>query len=354
MSAERLKNVNIVNVKECRHGIAADVCSACHPELDRDYRPSARRVVHRLEREPTDEKSQPEGIHLWGTSARPSDPPDEVKILHISVNPLQQVLNEILERHQNLRAIQMTKGRFNQYIAHTGAKQLLEQGGVEVVIGRWSESGQSYLNERESWDYHDKREFLRRLDEEQREELERIARLGFDEEINLTERYFCLADPEPPRIGYVDLGAQYGLGWKKVRKRVMGVLGFLDYPSLSDERSIQSAVVGFQKRVKRAIKAESEAAIRTQYEEFCPLPQGLRSAHWETFLQLTRIREQSPELLKSLSDRRIPVILHHYYGFGDRHHTLEETGNLLYPSISNERVRQLKNIGLRELGILKE
>lgn len=351
MGVEQLRNIN---VEWCKHGIPADVCSACHPELDRDHRPPARKIVYRLKGESTSDRNRTKDLRLWGVSEQPGGPPDKVMALHLSLNPTQKLLKEILEKHQNLRMIQVSQGRYDQYIALTRAKELLEKRGVKVRIGKWDERGQPHLDMIESWDFHNKREFLLGLNDKQKQQFQRIIDLGFEDETGLTERYFCLTDPEPPRISFVSLSAQYGLEWRRVRKRVMSLLGFLGCPDLSKEESIQNAIAGFKKRVGKAAKAEQDAAIRAKYEEFNPLPQGLRPAHWKNFLELTKIQCQSPERLENLSDKRTLPILYNYYGLGGECHTLEETGSLLDPSITRERVRQLRNKGLIELDILKE
>ncbi len=356
MGAELLRNTNyVVNTEECIHGISAANCSACHPDLDLSYSPPPRKIAYQLKKRPEGDKSSPvEGLHLWGANARPSGPPEKVTAIHISVNPMQNLLGEIIDTYPNLKVIEVSQGRYNQYLDRTGAMQLLAAGGIEVRIGRWNQKGKSYLDRIESCGYYDRRQFLLNLTDKQQQRWQRLAHLGFNDEIDLTGRYFCLADPKPPRISFVDLGAEHGLGRKKVRKRVTGLIGFLGCPYLPKDKPAQQAVTGFEKRVERATKAEKQAEIRVQYEEFRPLPQGLRPAHWQTFLNLTRIQHQSPELLESLSDERISIILNHYYGLEGQVHTLEEIRYFLHPSTSNEKVRQLRNIGLALLNILEE
>lgn len=335
----------------CIHGLPRAWCSECNPLEP----PPRKQVVHLKKRTKSEGRRRYiEGLHILGIEDDPSGLSPRTEALHISQVPTGELMKNILKACPNLRVVEFPPSSFKQYVRRNKVvTSLLNERDVDILIGRWVEREKD-LDSRDDHEYYQRREYLVNLPEKKKQILLKAKEKEF-ESAEMLWQYFCLEEPTPPRISLIDLALEYGTTLQTTVRKILGFLGLLGYP-LRPKYSKGSAG-RLRTRIQRALRAETQALERIEFEKYQPIPPGLPSGQWEYFLQLTEIQHQSPEVLEELAQElpRTHFALVKYFGLEDGVYcTLEEVGNSFDPPISRERVRQLRNSALEQLDILTE
>lgn len=337
--------------EQCIHGLTRAWCGDCNsPEP-----PPRRQIVHLKDRvKSVRRRRYIEGLYLLGVEDDPSGLSPRTKALHISQVPTGELIKNILEVCPNLQAVEFPPSSFKQYVRRNKTvTSLLNERSVDILIGRWQDREQD-LDSRDDHEYYQRREYLVNLPEKKKQILLKAKEREFDS-AEMLWRYFCLEKPTPPRISLIDLSLEYGTTLQTTTRKILGFLGLLGYP-LRPKYSKRSAG-RLRGRIQKVLRAETRALERAKFEKYQPIPSELPVGQWEYFLQLTEIQHQSPEKLEELAQEfpRTHFALVKYFGLKDGVYcTLLEVGNSFDPPISRERVRQLKNSALEQLGILTE
>lgn len=340
MTKER--ETNLDEPQKCKHGLEPSYCEFCNPAEPPP------RVVHLKggkKRERT-LRSDIEGLHLLGFESNIDSLPPHITALHVCRPLSVPKLEKILGICPSLQVIEFPPSIFDRFFRRDSAQaEFLKERNITVTSGMWQDK-EDDLDRRDDRAWEERRKFLINLKPSDQKVLEKAKTMGFTE-VEILERYFCLEEPRLPRINLVDLGLEQGLSLGGVRTRVLGLLAFLGWPMT--EAQIQFKARGFKRRLKKALQAERDAQIRAEFEEFQPIPPGLKTGLWHEFHELTRIKAKSPDKLAKLPKRQI-FILNSYFGLENGvHQSLVEIGKKF--GITRERVRQLKNKALESLGI---
>lgn len=346
----------------CKHGVNPSWCALCAPKkkdptkLKRPQR-STGFTVHGLGSHETSRKYQegyvvvsPRGLRsrkdLNGCDHR-------IGFVHIDGFPNLWLVRWLLEHLPKLHTIQVTpKNERNLGREH---RRLCEERNVRLVTGHHNPNMAWEEGRNASPHYRGQREFLVKLESEQKALFDELVQMGFHAAI-LTARYFCLRDEEfkPQRevAQEVDFPT---LLQGPISAYINSVFCYLDPTFKAAKRAV--AIAGaMRQRVVRLRAILAEAASREEMAKrlgLNHLPEGMplsRLDVLEAVVKASKDRDFGYFAYRCPREHEVVALR---YGLSDgKYRTLEEIGQRL--GVTRERIRQLEEKAFAELGIEDE
>jgi len=351
-------------MERCPHGLKPAFCSFCTPS--QSLKPS--RTPHRSTE--TTEFGQEAvdtngllaaGIHI----VRPHKGRDDasfntldetVTFIHFDGQPNLWAVEKILARTPNLKTVQVIPSARRFIDPGTTAHRLLQERGVTVQTGHVRPDLVWEPDRIISKTYEPQRQFLLRLEDEQKALFEELLAMKFEAAL-MAARYYCLAGEDylPQRAFCAIFGFSPRTN-HSVSAWINAVLYYLDPGFPVSSRSKQRAAE-MKRKVERLRPLMQDAERRQQLAAdlgLAALPADLPLARLDVFREfmaakrtggLDRLASEASNDWRALTLR---------FGLAPElpstYRTLEEVGGLM-GGITRERVRQLEERGLAALGI---
>lgn len=330
---------------ECIHGLHPQDCVFCRPKVSlprQEFQPPLRR------RRKRSVPRRPDGLYPVNHDNDISNIPRDVTAIHLAGQPSAALIEEIIERHPELKTIQFSPSNFDRVVARNRLiAALAEEHELTLLRGPQGKQRQN-LDQRHDPDFSERQNYLRfRLKPPKIAILRDARERGFDE-AEMLWRYFCLERPLPPRISLMDLAQEFGFPYRSARSRIMGLLSYLGCPNVPSDNSVYHAAKSFATRYRAAQRPDP----RIQFETYQPLPDKLHPGQWENFLALTRTTHNEPERYQEFQDTwpQMAEILDLYFGLSGPCYSNREIGE--QQEVTRQTIRRRKNKALSILGIL--
>lgn len=346
----------------CKHGVNPSWCSLCTPKkedpvkLKRPQR-STGTTVHGSGSHQTSRRYEagyvvvtPKGLRgrkdLDGRD-------DRIGFVHIDGYPYLWLIKWLLEHLSKLHTIQTTPKM--ERALHQEHRRLCEARNVRLVTG-YHNPDLAWEGENRSPHYRGQREFLLKLEGEQKGLFEELLQLGFHT-ATLTARYFCLRDEEFKSQRDVAIEVDFStLLQHAISRHINAVFCYLD-PTFQAAKRAGGIAEAMRQRVVRlrAILAQAtsrhEIAKRLGLEQ---LPEGLPLSRLDVLEEVIKAsREPRFQSFANRYPREHEIIVLRYGLTDGKYRTLEEIGQH-FGGLTRERIRQLEERAFAELGIKDE
>lgn len=297
------------------------------------------------------------GFTVLSSPAAVGGLPEGTRAVHLTGQSLVslEVIQKILDMSPELLVIQVPRTYARRLIPRArGIRELLKQRNVELRVGRIRE-GRQYNKVSITEAYLAKLRAFEAMhqDEEQRARFHRMLEYKF-KEAQIATLYFG-----QERISVREVAERLGLEQRYVEARLVVFLHWLGLPSRSPaiQRRARFLALRLDRLEKAAVSAQTKAQYRESFRAGKHLPpDSLARSQWETWQKVQKLYRRRPDLFARLMEHspRLFDILAKYYRPGERGRTetLRQIGAGC--GLGHERTRQLRNVALGRLGLLKE
>ncbi|WKZ28625.1 MAG: sigma factor-like helix-turn-helix DNA-binding protein [Patescibacteria group bacterium] len=281
---------------------------------------------------------------------------DKVTFVHVDGAPMLWAVELVLERAPNLQTFQVLPS-MHRRLHPDSALKLLAERGVAVQTG--------HVRPELAWEpgriisktYEPQRQFLLRLEGEQRTLFEELVAMRWDSAL-MTARYFCLDGEE--YIPQRELCPMFGLApilEHAISAYINGILYYLDGGFPANKRSRQMAAM-LKRRVEKLrplLKSAEQRQALAKELGLAALPANLPLARLDVLKELVAARRDGRlRALASSSQANFGRAIELRFGLDgsvpSTYRTLEEVGEEM-GGITRERARQLEERALEILGI---
>src|ERR1700682_4824358 len=266
--------------------------------------------------------------------------------VHLSGHPFLWIIERVLRLAPKLRTIRVTPAMEPKL--QDSHRALWRERGGETLVGRhnaaeWEGTPRSAF-------YGSQSKFFRDLQGEQKALFEELLALNFVA-AEMAARSFCLHGEEFAPQYKVAMEFGYGDEDHHVSERINAVLFYLDPSFKTSVRSQQIAAI-IRLRVERLRPLVADAAERARAEARIGrrVPEGLPWSRLPTFEGVLAAVEDGRA--RALDARHHRVLVERLGLEGSRCRKLREIGADM--GITRERVRQLEDDALRQLGITED
>jgi len=293
----------------------------------------------------------------------------ETTFVHIDGMPMLWAIQGILENAPNLKTIQVVPSAYG-HLNPENHLRLCEGRGVSVVKGyhrpelAWAEG-----QKRRGPQYEKQRAMFLNLGEDARVLFEELVRLGFEEAL-IVSRYFCLGG-EPPIVQRM-LAQEYGFADRdtygtRISVRLYAVMNYLDprfevnIESEGRSKAMRARVERTRAHIRDGADMEETQQVIAQLIGIDRLPQDMPLARYEILQAL--IEASRAQTLNGLAREHPRAHQAVVWRFGlelwderseiTTYRTLANVGQIM-GEITRERVRQLVEIALEQLGIASD
>lgn len=348
----------------CKHGIESSWCAFCNPKKDsrpiREPQHRSGTTVHGNGIK--DVRAAYEAGYVVVSTSRRNKLSEatidtDARFVHVVGHLFVWAAELMIKKMPHIHTIQVIP-KMERTVSER-IRQLCAERNIRIVTGHhrpecvWSEG------ENRSPYYRRQRAFLKGLEGEQRELLQELLCLGF-EEAQLVARYFCLKDE--PFLSQHDVAIEVDSPSDHdsvISSKINAVLRYLD-PTFTAAENVLQTARAIQVRVQRlrSLLAESTSAkegrdaiaMRLGLEL---LPEELPLSRIDTFeAVLAAYRLPTFATLQRSHPREFGIVVMRYGLEDGKYTTLQHIGNDL--GLTRERIRQLEKEAFLLLGIIDE
>lgn len=345
----------------CKHGVNPSWCALCTPKkedpvkLKRPQRGTGT-TVHGSGCHQTSQRYEagyvvvnPKGLRgRKGLDGRD----DRIGFVHINGHPNLWLIKWLLEHLPKLHTIQVTPKR--EHHLDKEHRRLCEERNVRLVTG-YHNPNMAWEGENRSPYYRGQREFLLRLESEQKALFEELLQLGFHA-ATLAARYFCLREEEfkPQRETAIEVDFPTLLQGP-ISAYINSVFCYLD-PTFKAAKGAVRIAETMRQRVVRLRVVLAQAASRQEIAKRLGLerlPEGLPLSRLDILEDVVKAsRMPAFQNFASRHPREYEIIVLRYGLTDGIYRTLKEIGQ--HFGVTPERIRQLEKKAFAELGIKDE
>lgn len=261
------------------------------------------------------------------------------------------VLEEILKQAPNLKVLRVIPRELHRLHKYSHLK-LLNEHGVEVIVGHQKPSAAWHAERRVPQGYEAQRQYLKNLAGPQKELFDELLKYGL-KYARMISRYFCLNGEAYVTFGNLAVGFGYALHASYAHDVIHGVLHYLAPRSDSTKAAKQKAVA-LKAHVARIRLREAKRERMRGYTQglgIATLPANLKPAQYALFEKVLRAH-QSGRLESALKekDSRALCIVKERWGLKDGVvRTHKEMGDIY--GVSRQRAQQIEQFALELVGI---
>lgn len=280
----------------------------------------------------------------------------QTTIVHIDGFPFLWAIEEILKRAHNLKTVEVIPGMMR--CIGPRHRELCNEKGIAIKAGYYRPDLVWKEGEIRSLEYKGNYSFFHGLEGKQKEKFEELLSLGFTS-AQITTRYYCLSGED--LISQYELGRKFGYGGtiaNNISRIVNSIRYYLD-PEFNTGEASKVMANALKGRVSRLRKLQQSEELRHQYAQQIgvdSLPERLSLAQLDAYTCLVKAKREGR--LDGFKNQypKIYQVLIFFFGLQDSAQgvclTLNEIGEKF--GFTRERARQLKDQGLKILGILED